>query len=210
MAEINIEKKKNKRPIWPWIVGLLLLGGIIWAIAEIDTEREEVAAVEEPYTEEPIVTEPQANVIEEETPENFVAYVEEEEVKEQMGVDHNVTSSALVKLSDAIRDLARDEEQYSQQINELEQAANQIESDPQSMQHADRVSDAFSQASNVLQQIQQNRFPEMQSEIEEVQQAATEVKGDQPLLEQKDKVKTFFKEAAEAVEKMREETTAGM
>lgn len=208
MAEINIEKKKNKRPMWPWIIGLLLLGGIIWAIAEIDTGREEIAAVEEPYTEEPIVTEPQANIIEEETPEDFVAYVEERAIKDQMGVDHAVTSSALVKLSHAIRDLARDDESYSRQINELEQAANQIESNPQSLQHADRLSDAFSQASNLLQQMQQNRFPEMQSEVEEVKQAATEVKGDQPMLNQKREVKTFFEKAADAVEKMREENTS--
>lgn len=211
MADINIEKKENNKPVWPWILGALLLIGAIWAIAEMgdsEPEREEVAVVEQPYEEEPVVTDPQANVIEEEKPEDFVAYVEEEDIKEQMGLDHVVTGSALVKLSEAIRDVAMDDERYSQQINDLEQTASEIQSDPQSLQHADKLSDAFSKASNVLQEIQQNRFPDMQSEVEEVQQAATEVVGSEQLLNQKEEVETFFEKAAKAIEEMREESTA--
>jgi hypothetical protein len=33
MAEINIERKR--RPVWPWLLVLLLIGGIIWALAEL-------------------------------------------------------------------------------------------------------------------------------------------------------------------------------
>lgn len=38
MAEINIEPRK-KSPIWPWILGVLLLGGIIWFLTR-DRDRE--------------------------------------------------------------------------------------------------------------------------------------------------------------------------
>lgn len=42
MANIDIEKKdRNKSPIWFWIVGLLVLAGIIWWIAA-DKDKPEV------------------------------------------------------------------------------------------------------------------------------------------------------------------------
>lgn len=31
MAEIKVEKK-NKTPIWPWIIGILILLGLIWLL----------------------------------------------------------------------------------------------------------------------------------------------------------------------------------
>lgn len=39
MAEIKVERK-NKTPIWPWIIGILVLLGIIWFLVE-DFEEEE-------------------------------------------------------------------------------------------------------------------------------------------------------------------------
>lgn len=50
MAEINIEKK-HRGAIWPWIVGLIVLLLIIWAIAESRHRDRAVAAA-------PIVTPP--------------------------------------------------------------------------------------------------------------------------------------------------------
>lgn len=38
MAEINIEPRR-KRTIWPWILGVLLLGGLIWFLTR-DRDRE--------------------------------------------------------------------------------------------------------------------------------------------------------------------------
>lgn len=211
MADINIEKKSSKKPVWPWILGALLLIGVIWAIAEMGDDEEQVAGVavvEESYDQEPAVTDPQANVIEEQPAEDFVSYVEDQEIKDQMGVDHVVTGSALAKLSESIRNLAKNEERYSEQITNLEQTASEIQSDPQSLQHADKLKDAFTKASALLQDIQQDRFPELQSQVAEVQQAATEFDGSGQLLDQKEKVKSFFEETAQAVEEMKGETTA--
>ena len=39
MAQINIERKKN--PVWPWVLGLILLALIIWAIYEFGYKRNE-------------------------------------------------------------------------------------------------------------------------------------------------------------------------
>ncbi len=42
MAEINIEPR-SKRPIWPWILGVLLLGGLIWFLTR-DRDRDPASA----------------------------------------------------------------------------------------------------------------------------------------------------------------------
>lgn len=59
MADINIERKRPS--IWPWVVGLLVLALLIWAIAEmVDTDRtQEVAEGEAPVPPAAVPT-PQA------------------------------------------------------------------------------------------------------------------------------------------------------
>lgn len=209
MAEIDIEKKKNN-PIWPWILGALVLIGIIWAVASIDSspEREEVAVAEETYAQEPVnyeqepvVREPQSNRMEE---EGFVDYVRNTEVKEQMGVSHEVTSSALMKLADELRTLTENDDQFTQQIDEIEEQAREIQNDPQSTQHADKVSDAFTNAATVVDNIQENRFPDADAAVSDLQEKARELEENQQLLNQKEEVKTYFEQAATAVEKMKE------
>lgn len=45
MADINVERKGPS--IWPWIIGLLVLALLIWAIAEmVDTDEEQIAGTE--------------------------------------------------------------------------------------------------------------------------------------------------------------------
>ncbi len=49
MAEIKVERK-NKAPIWPWIIGILVLLAIIWFLIEAFEDEEPVyeeAEVEE-------------------------------------------------------------------------------------------------------------------------------------------------------------------
>lgn len=208
MADIRVEKKKNK-PVWPWILGALLLVGIIWAVAEMGDETEDaVAVVEQPIEDQEITREPQSNVYTENEAVNqgdFVSYVNNKEIQERMGTDHEVTASALIKLSSAIEDLAQ--EDYTQQINELRQNAEEIQSNPQSSEHAEKVSVAFTNAANLLSQIQQNNFPEAESDVQEVKEKADKLQADKQLLNQKEEVKSFFQEAADAVEKMKEEET---
>ncbi|WP_276496262.1 hypothetical protein [Pontibacter litorisediminis] len=49
MAEINIERKK--KPMWPWILLLLVIIGLIaWALYELTNEPDEVEYEEAPAT----------------------------------------------------------------------------------------------------------------------------------------------------------------
>ncbi|WP_162345674.1 hypothetical protein [Pontibacter fetidus] len=42
MVEINIEKKK--KPVWPWILLLIILGLLVWAIYEFTNDRDNAEA----------------------------------------------------------------------------------------------------------------------------------------------------------------------
>lgn len=49
MADIRVEKRKTN--VWAWVIGLVLLGLVIWGVAELmDTDREdrygEVSSIE--------------------------------------------------------------------------------------------------------------------------------------------------------------------
>ncbi len=41
MAEIKVERKKQT-PIWPWIIGIILLLGLIWFLVEAFSEDSEI------------------------------------------------------------------------------------------------------------------------------------------------------------------------
>lgn len=213
MADINIEKKKNNTPIWPWILGALVLIGVIWAIAEMggdDQEREQVAVAEEQYREDPIVREPQANRMAG-TTAGFVTYVNDNDIKDRMGEDHQITAEAFMRLSAALEGLSQNDGTYSQQIEEIRQNAQAIQTNTESQQHANHVKNASTAAANVLAQIRQTQYPDAaESEVEDVQEKANEIDANTLLTEQKDEVEGFFEKAADAIEKMDEERAGNM
>lgn len=56
MADINVERRGPK--VWPWIIGLIILVLLIWAIAEImdrngEPTREVIEVVPQPGTTTP-------------------------------------------------------------------------------------------------------------------------------------------------------------
>ena len=48
MVEINIERKK--KPVWPWILLLLIVGLLIWAIYEFTNDRNDIETTDQPET----------------------------------------------------------------------------------------------------------------------------------------------------------------
>lgn len=209
MADINIEKKSNKKPIWPWILGLLLLIGVIWVLAEVmenEPEREEMAVAEERYEEEPLATDPQANPVEENNPqaESFVVYVHENLRMGAMGEDPEVIREGLMRLSAAIGQFSQHNTAHEQQIEEIRQTAQQIEPGSPSEQHAEMVKSATSIAALVLRQIQQNQFPDAVAEVTDLQEQARAIDPTEQLSEQKGEVEAYFEKAADVIEKMQD------
>lgn len=209
MADINIERKSNKKPIWPWILGLLLLIGVIWVLAEVmdnEPEREEMALAEERYEEEPLATDPQANPVEENNPqaESFVVYVHENLRMGTIGEDPEVIREGLMRLSAAIGQFSQHNTAHEQQIEEIRQQAQQIELDSGSQQDAQVVKSATSTAALVLKQIQLNQFPEAAAEATNLQEQARAIDATKQLSEQKGEVEAYFEKAADVIEMMQD------
>ena len=51
MAEIRVEPKR-KTPIWPWIIGVLILLGLIWLLVEAFSRDDEYEDIREDKLEE--------------------------------------------------------------------------------------------------------------------------------------------------------------
>lgn len=207
MAEINIEKKK-KGSIWPWIIGLLVIVGIIWIASEVTDDSDNEVAEQQntvaPVDQQNEGVSDNANIAASTAAsEDFISYVNDKNVKEQMGADHETTSEALMKLSTALREISGDD-QFQQEISQIEENARQIQEDSSSLQHADIVSQTFTNAANVLQQIQNNQYPDAQSDVQEVQEIASKIQEDQQFLDQKENVQAFFEEAAQAIETIKD------
>lgn len=202
MAEIHVEKKR--KPIWPWIIGVLVILGVIWLIADGTDRPMEGTAVAPTVPGLGIPSD--ADVVEEETPAirpavGFVSYINNNENRNKIGDDPEITGEALIRLSIALRDLSN-ESGLEEEINRVEKEGKQIKQDPESMDNPDKLSNAFATAAGVMEKIQAQRFPDVQSDVDDVREAAQQLRTDRDLFEQRNEVNAFFDEAAGAVQKM--------
>lgn len=196
MAEIKIEKKTPK---WPWILLILAIIGILIYLFAFNGDGEITGDMTEETTEEPADTRQVG-------PNNstviaFVSFITEDSVS--MGLDHEFTNEALLRLSNATNAMA-DEIGYDikKDLDEVRTLSEKIKRDPFETTHANSIREAADILAQVLQNIQQNAFPGLASEADEVKNAATDIDTEVLTLDQKEDVKNFFRESADLLEKM--------
>lgn len=202
MAEIEIQRKKP--PIWPWILGALVLVALLWFLVDQTGQREPdqdtVANITgiEPAAEP---TGPMLNEV-----QQFVTFVRENQPTEEMGLNHEYTSTGIRNLADALNAIAKQTDNHNDQIEqkheELLQMADQIQKDPESTQHANVIRDAFTTSADLMEQLQRNLYPHLNDQVAEVRQAAQSVDPGNLTLDQKIDVKQFFERASDAVQAM--------
>lgn len=202
MAEIKIEKKK---PIWPWILGvLIILAAVYFFWYSNDQSNDDNNLMEQDtlaQQDEDRVMENSDTYGTEQTMAAYLSYID----NEKMGVDHEYTNGALIKLIDAT-------EAEAQTVNvdinaDLQQArdyASQVTNDPQSLKHADKIKSTATTITKALRTIQQQKFPDLGEEVATVSTAAEAINAATPTLEQKDNVKRFFTEAGNLLQQMDE------
>lgn len=213
MAEIHIEKKS--RPIWPWILGILLVVGLVWVVMELtDKDKQEMAygpgatsRVEEPVATDGSRMEQEEQMGQQpESPEGevgaFVSMVNDQEAMEDIGVDHEKTGEGLLKLTSALKEVSAEDESYEPELDELEQKAEDIKADSMSLQQPNQVSEVMTQAADVMGKIQESQFPEVNKEVDRVEDAAKAIQPEEQLKNQKQEVQIFFEESASALEEM--------
>ncbi|MBW3546428.1 MAG: hypothetical protein KY428_12675 [Bacteroidetes bacterium] len=218
MAEILVEPNNNNRrrsPIWPWILGAILLLGLIWFAVDRDDDPQPVAT----NTTAPI---PQDRDLDENLDNNvydrtsaegvaggpvaaFINFTEEENRPEN-DQQHAYTSDGINKLSAALVALADRDGGADANINQrketFQQNASQLQRNPQSLQHANTVKSTFMEASDLLAAIKEKSYPDSDADIDEVREAATKLDENKPLTDQQDEVDNFFDEIGEAIEEL--------
>ena len=210
MAEIKIEKKT---PIIPWIMGLILLaavlGGVYFAFQVDDIyENDNVVMANE-------VSDDDDNIKKRTYPEStttvmipsevntFVAFANDDaNYKEaDMGVHHKYTGDAIRHMGDALVALAEkkgmsDEIKVQALHKDLDAAADDIQRNWKSTDHADHIKVAFLKVSTALNQLAGS------SADMNLKEEARRIDPNELTLEQKADVKQFIDKAAMVMRKL--------
>lgn len=214
MAEIKVEKKNS---YWGWILGAILaIGAIVWFLladtdgAPVVEETERMEAVEadamdpsaDANSQEAMREAAKAEVMQNPRQQltEFVGFIGD---KEQMGIDHEYTSEALIKLVNATVERAMvTDVNIETEIQLAIQKAQAITNDPMDGDHSDKIRQAYLSVTDVIAKVQEEKFPELSDEVEEVRQEAQSIDPAVLTLEQKERVNSYFDEAADVLQKM--------
>lgn len=203
MTKIDIQKKGS--PVWPWIIGIILAFVLVWILVDTD-ERKDTAIVD---TE---ITEPGEDyTAESDEVQSFLNFAADG----NMGIDHEYTSSGIQNMADAleyIADNSNADVQTQNKVDELNNKAESITQDPESTKHADKIKDAFVTAADLITNLQQSVYPELNQEAQDVVNASENINSNELTLNQKQEIKNFFDETAQVVRamSMQIESTASM
>ena len=210
MADINIEKKN--KPVWPWIIGVLAIVGILWWAVDSTENLGTEGTVVNPIVPGVGVSS-DADLFEEasslrRTESAYVSYIRDYDNRDKIGDDPEVTGEALIKLSAALRDLVN-EDNLKAELDKIEEDGKEIMENHELMDNADKLSAAFASTADIMARIQQLDYPQAENEVNEVRVAAQQVNTDEDLFAQRTEVTSFFNEAAEAIQKMENSANNG-
>jgi hypothetical protein len=216
MAELNVQKKK-KSPIGWIILGVVIIGLIIWIAAsdnngidqraQYGQERQQTSEYgqEQSQAVVPFGNDDRDRASFDPRVQEFLNFADEFDNSDMNAVN---AREGIVKLSDALIAIAQanNDQQgaWQGELEKLKQEANQLQDANMSNQHATVISGAFSSAANVIQNIQNRYYPDLESEASDVMDAAQDIEAQEPISEQESEIKSFFDESADVVKKMEE------
>jgi chromosome segregation ATPase len=210
MADIDVQRKTGPG-IWPWILGLVVLALLIWAIAAMTGRDDRPTAM---VTDTPTAAEPAATTAPAALPAAAEEYMRDCHVAEGtrtegMGLDHDYTVNCLEQLANSLESLAQqgpaapNVDQHTQTIRER---ARQIRESPEtSLQHANWTREgaqAGASAFEALHQAHHAGNQQVQSAVAQVRQAAEQIDPAEQHLEQLTDVRSYFRNAGDALNQM--------
>ncbi|RIV27216.1 hypothetical protein DYU11_02570 [Fibrisoma montanum] len=203
MAEIDIQKKSSP-PIWPWILVLLALIGVLAYIFWFRNGETQPAVT--PVTDTTATTTATNAGTLSEPVDTYVSWVSDMDNKE-MGLDHEFTHNGLTNLADALAAVADQVEgvnrsQFESKLNVMKTRADEITRNWKSGKHGDMIKDAFRASADVMGDLQQASFPDLQQDVATVTQQINDMDTSTLTLDQRKQVKDVFRAAADVVRKM--------
>lgn len=213
MADIDVERKGSS--LWWWLLGLLVLLVILWALWLALSDGDEPEVVE-PATPVAIAPAPVATGTAA-LPPAVSTYLQQctEELgapEGDMGLEHQYTVNCLQQLGTGVSALIEQEQvantDVSAAFERYNGAVQQLQaSQPAATNHANLTRDAAGTATELMQAMQTAWYganAQVQGAVSEAQQAAQGIQGTTPMLEQRESVRTFFREAGDALRAMAE------
>lgn len=208
MADIDVERKKTS--IWPWVLGLLLLAGLLWAVMEMLGDDDDDAVV----TEQPTVVAPDsptAAPMAAVTDPAVEQYTSEctsvSETRDEMSLEHEYEANCIRLLSAALAAVVERDTVGSTAVQsameEYRQRADALEQTPEtSPEHSNMVRDVAISATDVMARVQETRptaAPTLADEVSQARTAAEAIRDGTPLMEQRRDTGRFFEQAGEAL-----------
>lgn len=216
MAEIKVEKKK---PVWPWIliivlIILALLYFFVFADNDGDDDYSNSDDIEQVETRDSIEIEGnrentdtwEDEELSDSLTDGFTslssAYYSAIEEESKLGVDTVYTSNALLKLVDAVKAKAM-ENQVSLNSDLDQMRKNTMESgeDAQSIS-SEKLKDMGDKIVKALENIQQKEYPQLTGEVEEAATTVEQIEAGKQMSNQQEKIKAFFNKTADILQKM--------
>lgn len=216
MAEIEIERKSGMAWLW-WVLGLALLALLAWLLFA-GGDDDDVAVVDPMVTDTAAMVAPMGAV---DTGMAGMAVQGGPAVQEymntcapaqptEMGLDHAYTSDCLNRLVAAVETVLQSPSvtgvNAQAELTTARQAAERLAQSQVGAEHSRMTQEAFTAVAALVNRIQDDRFPALDSQATQMEQTATSISPGQPLLNQRESVQQFFRQAGAVLNGM---TAAG-
>lgn len=209
MADIDVREKRAPGP-WVWIIGLIVLALLLWALwALLGDRTADRAPVTEPVGGVPATAPARPGTDLSPAVEQYREWVTRADTA-QMGGQHQLTATGLRQLADALEAVIRrdtvGEVAIQPRLEELRRNAERLQqTDAGSTEHANFAREGFMSAVRVMEAAREHRYgeePQLEQQISQARQAAEDVKRNTVLLEQRERVQAFFQRASDALTTM--------
>jgi D-alanyl-D-alanine carboxypeptidase len=214
VADIDVERKSGP-PVWMWVLGLLLLALIIWAIVSMmdrDDTRDVLPATDTIGTMRDTVAPGAAGAaVLPAQAEAFIrdCRVDEGQRTDAMGVDHTFTVNCFNNLAASVDGMAQEHgatANVSQHTQTIRDRARQIEqSPPESLQHAGWTREAALAGASAMEALHQAGYTartQVQAPVNQMRQHAQEIERTELHLDQMTHLRSYFRSAADALNAM--------
>lgn len=217
MAEIRVEKRK---PIWPWVLAGLVIVALVGYFLLSDNNsmpnRHESAYN---TTNDQIKNRTDKNIadktrmgtdklnrtnigIQNQKPvAAFVSYVNSD--IEHKDLNHTKVSKAFEQLTAATNEVAKETGYKSTaNIDKVKMNVGMIDKNQSDTAVARNIKESAEILSAELQQLQKDKFPDLNKEARKLKNSSESIKPGKPALQQSDEIKSFLADAADLLEKM--------
>lgn len=210
MAEIKIEKKK---PIWPWILVVLVILGIIAYLVYANQERDDYNDDFDDGVINEQMVEPDTKPLDTRGAyapgtayDQYTAFEGSIRDSTRIAMDSSYTKKAYYNLCKAVAKKADEnnveDSQALTDLKEFSMLITKVSSPLSSAESAKNFKTASDKVAKVLEDIQIKSYPELQSQVADLKQVTSEMDGYISMDKQQDNITQFLQKSRDVLKAM--------